>query len=119
MSFKLPVHPSVPPAKRHLSPRIFVPQTFRLSQGSSVSELGTSAIADTLDMLLSHCQSSQDAKAFLYDELALSGASGALGAEATAALVNMLFGGCEAVGHVFFHDPSSFFYTKPSIFIVT
>ncbi|CAM9248195.1 unnamed protein product, partial [Ectocarpus sp. 12 AP-2014] len=50
----------------------------------------TSGAGDTLAMLMNHCRSSQEGKAFLYDELALSAGTGALGSNALDALVNML-----------------------------
>ncbi|CAM9123067.1 unnamed protein product [Ectocarpus sp. 12 AP-2014] len=50
----------------------------------------TSGAGDTLAMLMNHCRSSQEGKAFLYDELALSAGTGALGSDALDALVNML-----------------------------
>lgn len=80
---------------------------FRFSQDSQAgggSALGgsatdgrfhTSGAGDTLAMLMNHCRSSQEGKAFLYDELALSAATGALGSDALDALVNMLLGANE------------------------
>ncbi|CBJ26655.1 conserved unknown protein [Ectocarpus siliculosus] len=50
----------------------------------------TSGAGDTLAMLMNHCRNSQEGKAFLYDELALSAGTGALGSDALDALVNML-----------------------------
>lgn len=53
---------------------------------------GVTAVQGTLTMLLNHCRSSQEGKAFLYDELALSAGSGALGSGALDTLVEMLSG---------------------------
>lgn len=51
------------------------------------------AVQGTLTMLLNHCRSGVEGKAFLYDELALSAASGGLGSSALDTLVEMLSGG--------------------------
>lgn len=83
------------------SPPFFLPplKLRRLSQesagGSTIGDptgFEVSGGADTLTMLVNHCRSSQEGKAFLYDELALSAATGALGGGALDALVDMLSG---------------------------
>lgn len=53
---------------------------------------GGSEAQGTLAMLLKHCRSSQEGKAFLYDELALSAGSGALSSDALDTLIEMLGG---------------------------
>lgn len=67
-------------------------------RGGAAAGAGVGEAQGTLTMLLSHCRSSQEGKAFLYDELALSAASGALGTFALGTLIDMLLG--EFLSHI-------------------
>eukprot|EP00752_Nemacystus_decipiens_P018674 g16742.t1 len=60
--------------------------------GGGASGFQDSGAADTISMLMNHTRSSQEGRAFLYDELALSAGTGALGSDALEALVEMLSG---------------------------
>lgn len=69
----------------------------RLSQDSlgdagGASGFQDSGAADTISMLMKHTRSSQEGRAFLHDELALSARTGGLGSDALDALMDMLTG---------------------------
>eukprot|EP00903_Cladosiphon_okamuranus_P011447 g10784.t1 len=58
--------------------------------GGGASGFQDSGAADTISMLMDHTRSSQEGRAFLYDELALSAGTGGLGSDALDALMEML-----------------------------
>ena len=60
--------------------------------GGGASSFQESGAADTISMLMNHTRSSQEGRAFLYDELALSAGTGGLGSDALDALMDMLSG---------------------------
>lgn len=89
--------PPLPPSDSRRPPPF--PNDFtRLSQdspgdtGGGSSGFQDSGAAETISMLMTHTRSSQEGRAFLYDELALSAGTGGLGSSALDALMDMLNG---------------------------